>query len=363
MARDVLVTNDLHLGTARVAGTTPKSAQALRMYLQDELRSLMHAHQDKHVVINGDLFDEYAVPVADILGFYQTASAWLDRTDDGSQKLVLGAGNHDLSKDSSRMSSFEFVAEILRQSYPDNVIVVLQPQMIFDGVYMIPHVANQDLFELALDQVPADAEVVLLHANYHNGFTVQSNHALNLSEDQAKKLIEVRESRTILFGHEHQARRDLGGRVVMAGNQLPSSIADCLRNPGNKKYAHVISSAGIEAIETWDGNESFQDIDWQDISLGIRDGVQFLRVSGQAKAEQASDVISVISKLRQQLDAFVVSNAVQIEGVQDIADLPSSLEMAKAQFDVLGFLYEQLTPRQAEVVRKLLANQEEKEQA
>jgi DNA repair exonuclease SbcCD nuclease subunit len=237
MARDVLVTSDLHLGTARVAGTTPKSAQALRTYLQDELRALMHAHQDTHVVINGDLFDEYAVPVADILGFYQTASAWLDRTDDGSQKLVLGAGNHDLSKDSSRMSSFEFVAEILRQSYPDNVIVVLQPQMIFDGVYMIPHVANQDLFELALDQVPADAEVVLLHANYHNGFTTQSDHSLNLSEDQALKLIQP--GRTLVFGHEHIGRTALSGGVLVVGNNFPSSIADCLGN--STKRALVIS--------------------------------------------------------------------------------------------------------------------------
>jgi hypothetical protein len=120
----------------------------------------------------------------------------------------------------------------------------------------------------------------------------------------------------------------------------------------------------LKFIETWSAVGSFVDVSWDDLTMGLLcETAKFIRVSGSAKAEQASDVIAVISKLRQKSDAFVVSNAVQIEGVQDIADLPSSLEMAKAQFDVLGFLYEQLTPRQAEVVRKLLANQEEKEQA
>jgi hypothetical protein len=109
------------------------------------------------------------------------------------------------------------------------------------------------------------------------------------------------------------------------------------------------------AIPVWNAAAEFQDVDWR--ALNVLEGAKFVRVSGQASASEAADVISAISKLRQKSDAFIVSNAVQVEGVQDMEDLPASIEVTK-QFDVLKYLLEQLTPEQGAVVTRLMAAKE-----
>jgi len=366
--REKLLINDVHLGVQRAAGTTPKTAADLRAYLQKSLSDLMMQHIDKDIIINGDLFDEFNVPMQDVLAFYFSAANWMAAAcSDAMMKnfdgpcLVLVAGNHDLAKDSSRLSSFEFVAQVLKAQYPMNVEVVQQPATVFPGLHIIPHVANQDLLDLAISQVPDDARLVLFHANYHNGFAAVQDHSLNVTEEQARALT-TGKGRTLAFAHEHQARTALSGTVVCTGNQWPSSIADCLNNPHGVKMAHVIDQRlDLEPFVTWDAGEGFLDVDWDQLS-SVTDSHQFIRVSGSAKAEQAPDVIAVISKFRQQSPAFVISNAVAIEGVKGMEDLPASIEMTR-QFDVLGHLYELLDADQAKVVRDLVEKAEQREAA
>ena len=52
--------------------------------------------------------------------------------------------------------------------------------------------------------------------------------------------------------------------------------------------------------------------------------------------------------------AFVVTNAVKIEGSAELSELPQSMESAKT-FDVLAYLYENLSAEEAAVVRELLS--------
>ena len=348
--REKLVINDVHLGVQRAAGTTPSSAAELRAYLQKSLRQMFHDNQDKDIIINGDLFDDFIVPMSDLLEFFRTACIWLDKSDE-SARLVLGAGNHDLSKDSSRLSSFETVGRILESQYPDQVHLVLEPTMLFDGVYMIPHLANQDLFNLALTKIPLAASVVLLHCNYDNGFAAQQDHSLNLSKDEAQKILH-KVGGTIVIGHEHQGRVLLKSGVVVTGNQWPSSIRDCLGNDDDRKHAYYIAANGrLSKIQTWSAAHNYDEVTWDIGKIATK--AKFIRVVGTAKAEQASDVIARVSKLRSQSDAFIVSNAVEIEGVQDISEVMSSVEATK-QFDVLKFLLEQLEPEQATVVKRLM---------
>jgi len=241
LKREKLLLNDVHLGVIRTSGTTPQTAMAIRERLQQQLQDLLMQHLDKDIIINGDLFDTFNVPMQDVLRFYVTAAAWLNASEvpqvtpdraPESPFMVLGRGNHDSSKDSSKMSSFDFIARILQAQFPYRVLIVTEPTMVFDGIYMIPHMPNQDQFDLELTKVPEGASMVLLHANYDNHFAVEADHSLNVSEDQAASLIA--RGKTLVFGHEHIQRNY--ANIIITGNQFPSSVADCLGNKNKNAY-------------------------------------------------------------------------------------------------------------------------------
>jgi len=352
--RAKLLLNDIHLGVMRAGGTTPKSAAAIRQYLLTSLRELMMQHIDKDIIINGDLFDTFQVSLSDLLAFYEIACEWLAASDG---RLFFGRGNHDWAKDSSKLSSFDFVGQILESAYPGRVVVVTKPQMLDEGVFMIPHMPNQAMFDLELKKASEELKdtLVLLHANYDNNFAVESDHSLNVSPEQAEALISG--GNRLVFGHEHQARTTKGGRVFVTGNQWPSSVADCVHNPDGLKHAHMLQKEadggiGICAVETWSAAKSFAEVPWDDLLDG--EPHDFVRVVGSVTAEQSADVIATISKFRQKSDAFVVTNAVKVEGVSDMEELAASVEDVKS-FDALGYLLENLDPDQAEFVRDLLA--------
>lgn len=369
--RPKLIVNDVHLGVQRTAGTTPRTSAEIRGRLQIALTELLMQHTDKDVIINGDLFDEFDVPMADVLMFYHTAVEWLRQSyavkpgvEDGPT-MILGAGNHDLAKDSSRVSSLQFIGRVLETQFPGRVKLVMTPQEIFRGMYMIPHLPNQDIFDAALAEAEnLENHVIFLHANYDNGFAANSDHSLNVSEDQATRLI--KQGNILVFGHEHQHRAALDGNVFVTGNQRPSSVADCMNNPDNKKHAHIIEDDPVGGffvtpIETWDGNTDFAQIDWQDLE-NAQPGPSFIRVIGDAAPEQAADAVAAIAKFRQKSDAYVITNAVRVGGAAEMEDLPESIEVAK-EFDVLGYLYEQLDPAQADVIRNLLKDAEPMKEA
>lgn len=371
--RQKLLTNDVHLGVQRVAGTTPATAMQLKEYLLESFRRLIFAHKDKDLVINGDLLDAFLIMLLDALGAYEVIRSWLIETAEIDEmtglkigpRAFLGRGNHDWSKDSSKLSTFDFICRLLKAEFGDRVVVVNEPQWIDRGIYMIPHMPNQDLFDLALKDVPAldalDCGLILLHANYKNEFTIESDHSLTVSEKQAIDLVD--KGYELVFGHEHQARRMLDGRVIIAGNQWPSSVADCLNNPDNKKYAHVINEdLTLTKIETWDAAEDFAEVEWKDLAE-FSGGQRFVRVTGTASAEESAAVVQTIAQFRRDNEGiFVITNAVKVEGVADMGEIQATAENIKA-FDVWGFLMEQLDEEERAVVMKLRAEHDLKEAA
>lgn len=354
-----LIVNDVHLGVMRASGTTPKTAYELRAGLQAKLRELLMAHLDVDAILNGDLFDTFQVPLSDVLEAYETFSMWLEAS---RGILFLVEGNHDWSKDSSKLSSFAFLGRILQQAFPARVFVVSEPLQINEQLYVIPHMPNQDMFDLALKQAEAlRNHAILLHANYDNHFAVESDHSLNVSREQAERL--VAGGNRLIFGHEHQARRELHDKVWITGNQWPSSVADCLHNPGDRKFAHLLNfdTEGWTPlpVETWAAEGQYADIDWRFLS-DVPATAQFVRVSGEAPAEQAADVVDLIAKFRQTSHALVITNAVKVAGSKELSDVTASVEQIKA-FDVLAYLFENLDPAQVEFVRGLLARDDVQE--
>lgn len=349
------VLNDLHLGVIRSGGTTQESAAALRAWTMQRYKSLLGVGDN--VIINGDMFDTYMVPLSDLLDAYQITAEWLD---DIKCTLVLIPGNHDLSKNSANIGSFQLLAHLLIARFPAQVRYLVGGNWVDRqaGIYAISHVPNQDLFELALSVVPEGVNTLLLHCNYDNTFACAADHSLNLMRDQAKVL--VKRGITVVLGHEHQGRTMMNDKVIIVGNQFPTSIADCLAHgDGQKdgtKYLLQIDGEDMELIPTWsrgDADGGYQEVDWQTISSGM-EHESFIRVTGHATASQAADVIKTVSKLRQNSDAFVITNSVKIEGAGDDVEIAESVEDIRA-VNVIEMLIESLDADQQVVVRKLLA--------
>lgn len=351
------VINDLHLGVQRSGGTTPASAQALRDYTQLKFKELLELGE--RIVINGDMFDTHQVPTSDLLYAYITVAEWLNSK---GQHLFLIPGNHDLSKNSANLSSFELLARLLMSQYPDKVSYHVGGTWIDEpsGVYAVSHVANQELFELALSNVPDSAKTLLLHCNFDNKFAGQSDHSLNLDRAQAKELTKM--GITLVLGHEHQGRTMMNDKVIIVGNQSPTSVSDCLTHgdgqKDGRKYCLQIDGDDMELIPTWSFNSGeaggFTEIDWQDLGAKRTAEPGFVRVCGTAEAAQAADVIKAISKFRQNSQDFVVTNGVKVDAVGGMDELAESVEDIRS-VNIMDLLLEQLDAEQQAVVRKLLA--------
>jgi DNA repair exonuclease SbcCD nuclease subunit len=352
--KTIHVISDLHIGVQRSGGTTTESAAALRKFTLDRLTALLAPA--KHVAINGDFFDTYQVPMTDLFQAYLTLSEWLHG---GGEDLWLIPGNHDLSKNSANMSSFELLAQLLLQAFPDKVRYLAGGNWVDTeaGIYAISHVPNQDLFELELGRVPDDVKTLLLHCNFDNEFAGQSDHSLNIARAQAKEL--TQRGITLVLGHEHQSRTMMNDKVILVGNQFPTSVSDCMAHgegqKDGRKYFLEITGDDMELKQTWSKNDDvggYAEVDWEDLANAPK-GRKFIRVSGNATAAEAPGVIKAISKFRQTSEAFVVTNAVRIAGRGDSDELAESVEDIRT-INVIDMLLETLDADQQAVVRKLL---------
>lgn len=334
----MIVINDLHIGALRNAGTTIPSALALRNFGLSKLSEMLDEVND-HLVILGDLFDTYSVPMVDLLSVYRQLAGWLDK----GYRLTLIPGNHDLSKDSSRLSSFEFLSGLLLEL--PNVDYIVGGGWVDEvaGVYAISHVANQDLLDLELSKVPT-CRFLLLHANYHNGFAVDSDHSLNVSQEQA----EACPADKLFFAHEHYHRKALADRVWVAGNQFPMSVSDCL--DGQNKFMHRLYADGrITRIPTW-AKDDYAEIDWRNPE---KTDARFVRFIGECKPEESADMAGIIVAYRKASEAFVITNAVKVTTGEEASTLALESLEAITNFNVMEALREYLSEEEFKTLESL----------
>jgi hypothetical protein len=344
----MLLINDCHFGAVRKGGTTPASQVGIRNYLVREYQRILYTTDLTHLVVLGDLFDDFTVAQRDWLDVFSMLKGWVDT----GNTLTLVAGNHDVSAKGDRISSFNTLANVL-MSFNDarvQVIDIGQADYVSKGAYAIAHCHNQDLFGLelqkALDLAP---KWLLLHCNYDNHFAQESDHSLDLSAEWAQKFAAI--GTQVVLAHEHQKRTV--GNVHVLGNQFPTSVADCLGN--DHKYAHELDDEGLHTWNVWygEGEDGFQLVDWRELDPAVKAG--FVRVTGTATAPEAASVIAAISDFRRKCadTVFVVSNAVAIDGIVSPEELPEQFSAAE-KFDVLAFIESNLEADEMEAVRELL---------
>lgn len=355
----MLILNDIHNGFERSGGTTLASREAMRSWLYDMQRELLDSTTEHDLLIVGDLFDAFEVDTRDFLATLFLLSDWMN--EHGS--LYLLAGNHDWSPKGEKISSFEAMVAILKQMHGTKLTVATIDTYIGvdESAVALAHCSNQTVFNEKLEELLGlmkQGQYLFLHANYDNKFAAQSDHSLNVSEEMAKRFVEA--GIKLVFAHEHQARKALDSNVIIMGNQWPTSVADCLGNEA--KFAHVYrEGAGIGRLETptWsrDSDVGFVEVDWRLLDEPLPRPGMFIRVTGIANADEASAAMNAVAKLRSVSEAFVITNAIKVEGVADAQDLPEAFEATK-RFDVLDYIRKHLEPNEMAVVEELLKGSE-----
>jgi DNA repair exonuclease SbcCD nuclease subunit len=304
----MIVLNDTHAGPNRVAGTTLASRLALRLFVVDQLKDLMGRHSET-LLFNGDLLDRADIPLYDL----QLVQEALESELKNGRPVVLVPGNHDLSKNSTVLSSFEFLARSLEKRF-HNLTVMRSPGWAQEGIYVIPHLPNQEEFNVALDQVPP-CKVLLLHCNYSNNFAAKADHSLNLSAEMALKLLDDRGVGTILIGHEHQARTALGGRVVIPGNQIPTSISDCL-NCTEKLLTRIVDGV-VTTERLYNIGDVYEEVNWRDVTEKGSERL-FVRVTGEVLEGDTDKAYAAVSAARDACpNALVIGSSFQAEETTD----------------------------------------------
>lgn len=339
------VINDRHIGAVRAGGTTPVTAWQLRQDLLNHLeRDLNNINSD--LCILGDLLDDYSCPLFDLFQLSQLLTDWLGKNPTSS--LYLVAGNHDLAKNSTVMSSFQFLAKML-SAQSDRAHLVLEPVLLKGlNAYIIPHLPNQELFNLALTQVPTEAKYVLLHCNFDNNFADEKDHSLNLSREQAQSLKD-KGVQHIILAHEHQQKTAMDGLIQIIGNQDPASVADCLGNV-DKRYLLLKQEQELQYVRCWHAVGDFIEMDWRQLSLTSH---RFVRVVGEAASTEAATMFDTIAKFRSRSSSLVISNAVKIEGQNNAEERQVSLEQIKG-FSVKEVLLSLLKPENAQYLKTFL---------
>lgn len=338
--RPLYVTGDTHLASERTAGVTPSSALQLRDDLLKNYAELLARVTDGDLLLNGDIFDKGTVAMRDLYLAFEITRDWL--AENKSAKLWLSRGNHDAPKSSLVFSSFDLFGSLLESAFPVQVRMIKEPTDIGNSRYVIPHMQNQALFDLALERV-SECEYIFLHCNFDNGFCVESDHSLGISKEQALAL----PAKHLIVSHEHAHRIELQGKAVMIGNPFPASVSDALHN--DTKHMLKITDGGMEFIETWRAEGDFCEMDWRELE---DNGARFIRAVGSAEADEAALVMTAISRFRAESSALIITNAVKVAGINDAEQLELSHEEITS-FSVRDALRELLTEEENEKIDQL----------
>ena len=327
------ILNDVHIGAIRSGGTTPYTALILRRKILDDFEKLLPVGKD--LMLLGDLFDKANIPLTDVLETYKILSRWLMNNPDN--RIFNVAGNHDLSGSSNVLSSFQFLGHLLKHSFPDKYMHIEEPSLTPHG-YVIPHLRNQELFNLALKQAPT-GKVLFVHANFESPFAQHSDQSLNFTHEQ------VRKAELVVCAHEHHPRSVKN--VEIPGNQIASSVSDWLG--AKAKRFLTLNETGFYYTECARSQDEFIAQDWKSLEDTEHN---FVRVEGLASADQASEVVNRINRFRKTSQALVITNAVKVESDGTAVDFESTLEKVQG-FNVLEALRSFLTTEEMKTIESL----------
>lgn len=316
---------DTHLGTNRTANTTPTTRKKLKWELYSA--AMKCCCKDVPTFFLGDLFDRYSNDEATLL----------QGLDVIQRCKAAMAGNHDVVADKAAFGSFQALQEVpqreelhdyllYRAAYGDvrfGVDVVTAGEDNW-AIYSVPHHTDQELFEKVLQEVVSQTEehekaILCLHCNYNLPWDTVDT-ALNLTEEAARDLLQHFEY--ILLGHDHHAKVELDGRLIILGNTHPTGFGDI----GDKYRYALLHSGEIVRERIWAEDEQHATVDMQCLSAAIlhewideSDAPQFIDLVGEVDAGGVVELNRTVNKLWG-AGALAIRNRVKVVGAETIVD-------------------------------------------
>ena len=313
------VFSDPHIGIHRKSHTTQKSRKLLAECIYDKVLSVVL--DNENVVCAGDLFDRY--------------SNSEDIIKQGANILnnchAMLAGNHDLSNRDDKAGSLQLLSEVTDSAIAIQEVGILGYSLDSDlPVAYIPHHSSQELFDAAIDQFcnnESDLQAVFLHCNLDNSLADGSDTSLNLTREQAKRLLKV--VRRLFIGHEHTSKVLYNDSIVVTGNTHPTSFSDI-----SDKFIWKVDDNGELSSElVWSMSEGYRELEWTpDFDMPDLEGVQFVDIKGTVDAKYGADLATFVVELWKSSDSLLmVRNNVEITSEEvsatkvDFSDLPSEI--------------------------------------
>lgn len=298
----MIIFSDPHLGLRRTQNTTPASRQRLQDLGFAAVQEIVEMADDDFLICAGDLFDSYSNPE----GVIARALPLVEKLD------WCLAGNHDLVNIADRIGSLQLLRDLYdadvyadgnpgdraRFCYTPFGQVRLYTRGYGDKLFVaVPHVADQDLFDKALQRAFEEyvtelehKKYLLLHCNYDNPMSRETD--LNLTREAAEELLDVYDY--ILLGHEHEPREDFDGRLVVIGNTLPTGFADV----SDKRVLRVEPDGSLTSLPIWHQHKHYLRVDWKQIdNVTVPSDLQFLRLTGKAEASELVALSRVTRRL------------------------------------------------------------------
>lgn len=356
--RKIAFFTDPHIGVRRVANTTPQSAKKFKETVFESAKNAVaqcRAQADV-VLCLGDLFDTFTNSEQVILQGLEIAR---------SCDMVVG-GNHDITARRESVASLDLVDEAgkddvfiskapFNEPYYEYFQATVEGDEATCGVFTIPHVTTQDLFDQSLlmaKQAQAEGEqsgdsckILLLHCNYDMHFEM-TDTSLVLSKEQAVDLVDAGFD-YILLGHEHVPREDLNGRLVVLGNTLPLAMHEAgprriavLDIPTKKLEFQELPS--LTRLDITDAQHAVGESGHFMVDqLENKDQVGFIDVKGEVDAADFAALQRAVRKLWAEFPNLVaVRNQIVLEGAMTKAEDSEVLELVPLQERIRGDLRE-----------------------
>ena len=204
---DFTLLGDVHLGKRfRVGVPLHRIGERETMVWTDFHRSLRTVTTPFHVCL-GDLFDRFIVPPEIVL---EAALAYRSAPR-GTEYFVL-RGNHDVSRDTTRASSFDLFKELVPH------VQVIDEILLRDSLAFVPFCPFTSA-EDQIRQLPDGLDCVFMH---HDFTDFGGDHVI------PTRLLAEKGIKRVINGHDHIARTEKrhGVEVIMTGSMQPYSHAE-----------------------------------------------------------------------------------------------------------------------------------------